>query len=201
MLATRIFGMGLINLFLTILGGQILAQESRTHLTVSGGLTIVDNVKGIHRYSGTGWGVGIGIARDINVFVQLSGEVSFHRFPFDRESLESSVPSLGRTVIGESSNMYQASVGARFAFVRGSVRPFLSVRGGAFMLISGLVAYEKPYVLRSAETSLMGFVSIGFGIESAISSNISLSLTASIETPFVVKAVAVPITSRWHVRL
>ena len=71
------------------------------------------------------------------------------------------------------------------------------------LLESGGISFEEidPNIIRGKETVVLGFLFLGLGVEFPVTDFLSSSVSAEISTPFEVKGVAIPIKSRWYLRL
>lgn len=189
------------------------AQQNRFHIVADVNLTLVNATKGIHKFSSPGWGVGVGIARDLNPFAQVVMEGSYQKVPFERGSANEVFPNaaaLGFVIVGEPSSAYRINIQVRVAFLRNGIRPFVMIGGGLMFHKSGFVGYadqttpQTPYwnyPLRGNDAVTMGFIFTGIGMEVPLTEKVLASVAVSLSTPFTGQSVAFPITLRWSFQL
>ena len=181
-----------------------VSQENSSYLTLNGVITVTSYSENIHKYSAPGWGLGAGFARDLGNYARLVVEGTYQRFAVDKERVYSNrTNSESWPIQADASQVYEGRVGFQIAFTTNAVRPYASIGGGAMLLKSGTISFSRvdPSIVRGGSSQTLGFVFLGLGLEFPVADFLSSSVSTEISTPFNIKGVSLPITSRWYFRL
>ena len=176
---------------------QSCLADDAISIEVGGGKTFLGLDEGVLNNWHDGWMISPVITYEIRPTIELCGIFSFHHFYFDGNNLEFAVPELEGLRVktdGQSTNIYETSIGFRFiASPNSKVQPFISVRSGLYFMDIGKV--NVTYLLNSqpysefeyhgtGTTVTKMFSAVGIGVSVPVNSYLQISVEGQFTMTF-----------------
>ena len=150
----------------------------------SSGITFVPTASGILENWTDGWTVGIAAAYPISPNFELGPVVAFSRLSYHADGnlglVFPAIVGFQWHVDGKPTNVYEVAVESRFIASGSSLQPFMTFRGGVYIIHLGDILtttnirgdYTSTSLYRgSGETLSKSFLGFGFGLAFPLDSN------------------------------
>ncbi len=167
---------------------QLIYAQNYLRAYIGGGASLNNLTNGILSNWGNGWIFGGGLSHSIGTQIDLTMNISYSRYPYLGGNLQLIVPAIAGFrlgVSGNSTNIIEASVSARFTSSLSFIKPFLSLTTGLYRINIGKIIISSwlekspqnvSYSIynSSGKSITKVFAALGAGISISLNSNIGL---------------------------
>ncbi len=127
--------------------------QDKLRLEVGGGASLNGLTSGVFSNWADGWTLGGGVSHPMSSSIDLTLNLTYHRYPYRGNNLELIMPGGGGLqwrAFGQASNVIETSIAFRFISSGTLISPFLSFRTGLYHFIIGKIEISTWYTHNEA---------------------------------------------------